>query len=87
MRSLFPEDDGNGLSEELFACNTVDRVLPFTGMPPFVSAAQMISQHTSMLSCSLTLGTTVLLAPVQVCTSLTLYGMGHCQAAVPLQYI
>lgn len=32
MRSLFPEDDGNGLSEELFACNTVDRVLPFTGL-------------------------------------------------------
>lgn len=24
---------------------------------------------------------------LQVCTSLTLYGMGHCQAALPLQYI
>ena len=56
MGSFLPEDDGNGLSEELFVFNTVIRVLPFTGLHPLVRSANMISQHASVASCSLTLG-------------------------------
>ena len=56
MGSFLPEDDGNGLSEELFVYNTVIRVLPFTGLHSLVRAAILISQHASMASCSFTSG-------------------------------
>ena len=54
MGSFLPENDGNRLSEELFVYDTVIRVLPFTGLHPLVhsTAAQMMSQHASMASCS-----------------------------------
>ena len=47
-RIFLANDDGNGLSEELFVCDSVIRVLPFKGL---LTICQNVMVHMSM-SCT-----------------------------------